>query len=76
MHQDVILFVLSILGLVWYTSLWSIGILGCWAAYVLVLPGSVVLKKSADANGTGYGHDHHFRPHQVQLLLASLFSGH
>lgn len=27
---------LTVVGLVWYGVIWSIGLLGCWAAYVIV----------------------------------------
>jgi len=33
-NRDVILSGLSVVGLMWYIGLWSIGLLGCWTAYV------------------------------------------
>ncbi|RDB29542.1 Ceramide glucosyltransferase [Hypsizygus marmoreus] len=31
-YRDTILLALSVAGLVWYLAMWSIGLLGCWAA--------------------------------------------
>lgn len=34
LDRDFLLFTLAIVGLLWYTILWGIGLLGCMTAYV------------------------------------------